>query len=369
VRAEAVIKSTANIVDGRPVAAANPKACASRIAWLDTAKGLGILIVILGHALGGIIDMGGKQVHPLFREIFLAIYVFHMPLFFLLSGLLVRRRLGRSRKGFLIDLVVSVAYPYFLWSIIQYSAIYAAGTLVNRPVAHFWPTIFNLPFASISQFWFLYVLFLLHIAALVLVPRIGARNFFLFFVLARVVVAIISAPVMLRLAMVHGLFYAAGVWLAPAGIEHARDWLAQRLGLASAIFAGGAGAVWLAVYLIMASHGSSFFQLQAWEISALAWRIAVLPAALLATLAFIVVSVLLRGRVALLLSYVGRRLMTIFVLHVLFIAGARIALSRLDPHASPWLLLAVCFVAGLVAPLVIGAIVRRFTASRALGLG
>ena len=106
--------------------------------WLDVAKGIGMIAVVFGHSLGGILDMPGYAHIPILREIFLAIYVFHMPLFFFLSGLMVRPRLERSRNAFLIDIFASVAYPYFLWSIIQYSMIYAAGSLVNRPVSVFW---------------------------------------------------------------------------------------------------------------------------------------------------------------------------------------------------------------------------------------
>lgn len=344
-------------------------AAKERIGWLDAAKGVGILIVILGHALGGILDMNGRHLTPLFREIFLGIYVFHMPVFFLLSGLLVRKRLVRSRGGFLIDLLVSVAYPYFLWSTIQYSAIYAAGSLVNRPVSQFWPAIFNLPFASISQFWFLYVLFLLHLAAWVLVPRIGARNFFIVFAAAKLLVALVSPPVMLRLAMVHGVFYAAGVWLGLEGIERFRRGLSEHWLALLLLVLAGAGAVWLAVSLIVAVQGEPFFQLHSWEITALAWRIAIFPAALVATAAFMTLSVTLPSRPVRILSYVGKRSMTIFVLHVLFIAGARIALNRYGHSIDPWMLLVACFSAGLVGPLAISAVQRRFTTSRALGLG
>ena len=45
-----------------------------RIEWLDIAKGIGILLVILGHCL----NINQRSFH--------LIFTFHMPLFFLLSG-------------------------------------------------------------------------------------------------------------------------------------------------------------------------------------------------------------------------------------------------------------------------------------------
>lgn len=345
----------------------------ARILWLDVAKGLGILLVVLGHALGGIIDMPGRTVPSAFRDIFVGIYVFHMPVFFMLSGLLVRPRLARSRKGFLIDLVITVAYPYFLWSIIQYSAIYAAGSLVNRPVERFWPAILNLPWATISQFWYLYVLFFMHFVALVLVPRIGARNFFLAAVAAKLLIAALAQPYVppaaIRLLMVHGLFYAAGVWAGVEGLERMRQWLGARRLLLALVLCVAVAAVMLAVSYIVAVRGAEFYQLKSYEISVLAWRLSLLPAACAATLAFVACSFLPTGGIANMLAYLGRRTMAIFVLHVLFIAGTRIVLSRVLPGADPLLLLGVCSLSGLLAPLAVYAVVRRFSTSRAFGLG
>lgn len=344
-----------------------------RIIWLDVAKGMGILLVVLGHALGGIIDMPGRATPPGFRAVFLGIYIFHMPVFFLLSGLLVRKRLARSRKGFLIDLVITVAYPYFLWSIIQYSAIYAAGSLVNRPVERFWPAILNLPWATISQFWYLYVLFLMHFLALLLVPRIGARNFFVGAVAAKLLIAALAHPyvpsAIIRLLMVHGAFYAAGLWVGVEGLDRLRRGLAMRRWLGGALLIAAFAAVVLAVRYVIAAQLPDFFQLRSYEISVMAWRLPLLPVACAAILAFLAWSFVPTGAVSRMMGYLGRRTMAIFVLHVLFIAGTRIVLSRIMPQADPLLLLGACSLSGLLGPLTVYTLARRLTASRALGLG
>ena len=44
----------------------------TRIGWIDTAKGIGLLCVILGHLSIPLVDAW--------------VYFFHMPLFFFLSG-------------------------------------------------------------------------------------------------------------------------------------------------------------------------------------------------------------------------------------------------------------------------------------------
>jgi fucose 4-O-acetylase-like acetyltransferase len=57
-----------------------------RIEWVDTAKGIGILLVILGHTI-------------LLPFISVPIYAFHMPLFFLLSGLFIKANKYENKWG------------------------------------------------------------------------------------------------------------------------------------------------------------------------------------------------------------------------------------------------------------------------------
>lgn len=75
----------------------------ARSRYIDIAKGLGILLVLLGHLLPN--DVQLKSV----------IYSFHMPLFFIVSGIVVKdysfkERLRRRTQTILI--------PYILWALI-----------------------------------------------------------------------------------------------------------------------------------------------------------------------------------------------------------------------------------------------------------
>lgn len=49
-----------------------------RLEWIDIAKGIAIILVVLGHATGA--SVVGKY-----------IYCFHMPLFFIISGMCFRK--------------------------------------------------------------------------------------------------------------------------------------------------------------------------------------------------------------------------------------------------------------------------------------
>lgn len=72
-----------------------------RLAWMDVAKGIGIFLVVYAHAKG-----------PFSQYI----YLFHMPLFFFLSGFLYSPK-GTFRE-FLTKKVKSLYIPYVGWNII-----------------------------------------------------------------------------------------------------------------------------------------------------------------------------------------------------------------------------------------------------------
>lgn len=57
-----------------------------RIIWIDNAKAIAILLVVVGHIIQFMYSPEGFDQNIVFRYI----YAFHMPLFFLLSGLVTK---------------------------------------------------------------------------------------------------------------------------------------------------------------------------------------------------------------------------------------------------------------------------------------
>lgn len=103
----------------------------NRYDWLDLAKGIGIVLVVMGHTL-----------FPLHS----AIDVFHMPLFFILAGLTLK---VSSMDTFLLKKIDSIFIPYIFFCI------------VSVPISYLVPheSIFNGPL------WFLETLFIALIVA------------------------------------------------------------------------------------------------------------------------------------------------------------------------------------------------------------
>ncbi len=76
----------------------------NRVGYIDVAKGLGMLTVILGHIL-------------YYGDIYAYIYSFHMPLFFFLSGMCYRKGKYTSVLQFIKARAKTLLLPYFLFSV------------------------------------------------------------------------------------------------------------------------------------------------------------------------------------------------------------------------------------------------------------
>ena len=75
---------------------------------IDVAKGISIFFVVLGHVL---MKRGDTDVFPL-----QFIYSFHMPLFFIISGMFLN--IHRNLKEVVINKGVALLYPYCIFSVI-----------------------------------------------------------------------------------------------------------------------------------------------------------------------------------------------------------------------------------------------------------
>ena len=79
-----------------------------RIEWIDFAKGIGIICVILGHMV----------LIP--EKLKIIICSFHMPLFFFLAGITFNAKKYDSLKLLIKDKIKKIVIPYILFAIIYY---------------------------------------------------------------------------------------------------------------------------------------------------------------------------------------------------------------------------------------------------------
>ncbi|MDY3782135.1 MAG: acyltransferase family protein [Candidatus Faecousia sp.] len=131
----------------------------TRVAWVDSARGFGILAVVVSHVISG---------HPVAKWMF----TFHVPLFFFLSGFVFRaeKPFGEFFKGKCRGLLL----PYVTLAI---PMILCEGYLTTVRGNSIWPRVFYLAGQVAVQrrmwtLWYLACLFFLELGAWFLVRRV-----------------------------------------------------------------------------------------------------------------------------------------------------------------------------------------------------
>jgi len=143
----------------------------ARIEWVDYAKGICIILVVMMHSTLGVEKAAG-EISWLNGFIEWA-RPFRMPDFFLISGLFLASRIGRPWRNYLDTKVLHFLYFYLLWMTIQF-AFKGYGIYQTEGVAGMlraYALGFVEPFGTL---WFIYVLaiFFFTVKALRNVPPI-----------------------------------------------------------------------------------------------------------------------------------------------------------------------------------------------------
>jgi fucose 4-O-acetylase-like acetyltransferase len=329
---------------------------------LDIAKGFGILLVVLGHCLEGLKTSGYFPPQLQWPTLtFFLIYLFHMPLFFVVSGHLASGK-HRPARQVIARLVPTILYPYFLWSILEgLMLVYLSKYTNSHAQTSSLYSLYKILWAPIVPYWFLYALFFCHLWYLAIrrLPH---------WVQLAVAVAVFLAPMLFLQSVSYA--YTQIVF------ETVRGFLYFVLGLVSVAQVRQFGQ-WTAIAAtaLFALFATIFYQSQ---LSGSYGAVAVLPAAvagIVATLAWSRLIAAAQGRFtatfAQTFAFLGRYSMSIYVMHIFFTAGVRIALKRLaaNPTAAVTAVEIVgATVLGIALPLGINWIVSKFDLDSWFGL-
>jgi fucose 4-O-acetylase-like acetyltransferase len=329
---------------------------------LDIAKGFGILLVVVGHCLDGLIASGffpSSLAWPALTAFL--IYLFHMPLFFVVSGHLASGK-HRPAGATLAKLIPTIVYPYFLWSILEGLALVYLSkyTTSHEPIS----ALFKILWIPIVPYWFLYALFFCHIGYL-FIRKLSHR------VQLAIAIVIFLAPQFFLgpLFSVHLLIVA----------ETVRGFLYFIFGVVSVSLVRQFGR-WVAIAATVLFILFAIVDYQSQFPGALSAP-AALPAGIAGIIATLAWSRMLASRggwFAAMIAFWGRYSMSIYVMHIFFTAGTRIALKRLpfaasQPSAGPTMAataleIAAATVAGIALPLAINWVVSKFDLDRWFGL-
>ena len=146
-----------------------------RTKWIDQAKGLGIVLVVLGHAcVPSLVAISGFA-----EKLYLFIYLFHMPVFMYLSGYAFFHFSRKySLSAFVQRKAMAVLKPYFFYVVAMYLFFWSIHTF----------SIFKFTFVDNTQFsmknilkdiilcngtvdkhlWYIYLLFFISIASYII---------------------------------------------------------------------------------------------------------------------------------------------------------------------------------------------------------
>lgn len=355
-----------------------PARGSGRVRWVNAAKGIGIILVVYGHAGRGVIDPDPETVKQGIAATAAAvhryactdraIYAFHMALFFFLSGLFVERGAQKSSITFFGQKLRTIVYPYFLWAIIQ--CLFVAVATREISPGHI---IARLPLEPYAQFWFLYALMLCMTLFWLLyqlkLGRIGilivAVAAYLFGSLVHlsphgVLFSKLSDWRPMYETRMYFIYFAAGACLAPMLLRPVTKIPATMLALLGATLLGGE--FWLAndfspTHLPRHLMGIADFA-RSHGLDARDW-VAILPATMGIAGSYAIASALVRWKVSALLEWFGELTLPIYVAQVIAAAAMRVALVKaLHVHQlSIHLLLGT--IAGLAAPVAMDVMARR----------
>lgn len=132
----------------------------------DVAKGLCIILVVFGHAERGLNGSGAPPHFSLMGFGDYAIYTFHMPFFFFVSGLFFSGQTAAPRD-FFAKLGKNIVYPYLFWSVLHGSLMVMMGQFGLTNTTIDFTRVLEILWSPISPFWFLYSLFFCHLASYV----------------------------------------------------------------------------------------------------------------------------------------------------------------------------------------------------------
>lgn len=165
-----------------------------RITYFDIAKGIGILFVLIGHLQNDIIFSYSPYILSLCSWIF----SFHMPLFFIISGMLIccRREEEKDLKEIVRKRFRSIMIPYFWFSLI-YIFIVLYSLLISKVVplkTLFIQLWYVLGMYGMNVLWFLPAIFAAEIMFVYITQRFkGKKSIF-------VIIALLLAAILINSA-------------------------------------------------------------------------------------------------------------------------------------------------------------------------
>lgn len=148
-----------------------------RLEYVDISKCIGIILVVIGHC----INKNMSQDNYILYICRLIIYTIHMPLFFIVSGILFKKNIGkykdRSIRSLINNKIKIFIVPYISFSVINYimfeimlmlpkfKSVSIASGYQHHSLLEFITSVLTLNNVVDDHLWFIYVMFLIYVFA------------------------------------------------------------------------------------------------------------------------------------------------------------------------------------------------------------
>lgn len=292
--------------------------------WVDAVKVFACVLVVLGHFSQSMVRSGIVPENALYSWFQMTIYTFHVPLFFICSGYLYQRYskvdslwawgLNVTRKA------LALGVPYVFFTAVTVGLKTLAGDSVNSPADDLATTLLLEPTAP---YWYLYTLFFLFVVT----PTVGGGAS------SAVLLGVFAALKALSLLGLTGGFPFAvesvmgfGVWFAAGMCLQSLGWKTRLGGVASI-----AGLVFIPASVAVYALGLG------------AWAEFLVGCAACVCVVGAARALFPDGTASKVLELCARYTMPVYLMHTIFAAGLRVALSMVGISTVP-----VHIVAGLV---------------------
>lgn len=143
----------------------------ARLEWVDTLRGWGMIMVVLGHSILGLISAHITDAHGWARIAVLGMYETHIQIIFFVAGL-VSRDHKKPFSSLFQNQMLFVLYPYVLWSIVLVISQNLSPGHVNQRIGY--EALLDIWWEPISIYWFLYAFFIVKMIDFATARLLGA---------------------------------------------------------------------------------------------------------------------------------------------------------------------------------------------------
>jgi fucose 4-O-acetylase-like acetyltransferase len=340
---------------------------ASRVGWIDLARGVSIILIVEYHVWKGLEE--SHVVHPppsWFEYADRSIGMARMGLFFFVSGLFIGRAVQRPAAEFVADKARTIVWPYFVWTTAFVLANAAMSKLAGTNPDD---TLGELPVGLLARpvgvYWFFYVLFL-SFMLFVSLWKAGASRLAIFLVGVALMFVQVNVTFDFVAFDIAGRHFSLGSWGPMFQTMSYFAYLALGALLAKVVLSslhrqhpvalGVVAGIATAVVVVIVFHGGArtdLVDVGSVHLPVGQIYVAIGLAAALAGAAFID-RYLPTGWA----RRLGQFSLYIFVLHVLFTSATRIALEHAGVDQFPVQLVAGTVI-GVICPLAVALLVQR----------